>query len=58
MKCGIIFYSDLGVYSKTFFEILRVDIWKFLKLFSILLIAFTGTIYLAMKAETGQNTKM
>lgn len=43
-------YEQLGVYSKTFFKILIDDVMKFAKLFAVLLVAFTGSLFLAMRA--------
>ena len=47
----ILFHRQLGIYSKTFFRILTNEVIKFAKLFVILMMAFTGTLFLAMKAS-------
>lgn len=50
--------QDLGLYSKTFAEIVRVDIFKFTQLFIVIMFGFTGCIFLAMKAAFFPERKL
>ena len=45
------YFRTLGIYAKTFAVILYYDISKFLVVYGVVLIAFTGSVYLAVNAE-------
>lgn len=46
-------FRTLGLYSKTFAKIIYADISKFFVVFLIVGLAFTGGVYLALKAAKG-----
>ena len=48
---GKSYFRTLGIYAKTFAVILYYDISKFLVVYGVVLIAFTGSVYLAVNAE-------
>ena len=48
---GKSYFRTLGIYAKTFAVILYYDISKFLVVYGVVLIAFTGSVHLAVNAE-------
>jgi len=48
-------YDNYGIYVKTFAVIILKDITKFAAIFSIVWMAFSGSVYLAMSASNGFN---
>jgi len=44
-------FKTIGVYAQTFLMILYYDITKFMVVYMVILLGFTGSVYLAIKAE-------
>lgn len=46
-------FRTLGLYTKTFAKIIYYDISKFALIFFVVMFAFTGSVYMALKASNG-----
>ena len=44
-------FRELGVYWKTFWQVIKIDIRKFMAIYSVVMLAFSGGIYLAATAS-------
>ena len=46
---------DMGIYAKTFYKIFIHDIRKFAMILSVFLLAFAGSVYIALAASEAFN---
>eukprot|EP00111_Clytia_hemisphaerica_P011861 TCONS_00034861-protein len=49
---------EVGNYAKVFFYLLKEDVWTFLQFFAVLMVAFTGAVFLALKSEKSDGGKI
>lgn len=51
----ISYFRQIGIYSKTFAQIIYSDITKFAVVYAVVMVAFTGSVFLAIKASMTES---
>uniref|UniRef100_A0A7M6DPQ2 Ion transport domain-containing protein n=1 Tax=Clytia hemisphaerica TaxID=252671 RepID=A0A7M6DPQ2_9CNID len=49
---------EVGNYARVFMFLLKEDVWVFLQFFAVLMVAFTGAVFLALKSEMSDGGKI
>uniref|UniRef100_A0A7M5V028 Ion transport domain-containing protein n=2 Tax=Clytia hemisphaerica TaxID=252671 RepID=A0A7M5V028_9CNID len=49
---------EVGNYARVFMFLLKEDVWVFLQFFAVLMVAFTGAVFLALKSEMSNGGKI